>query len=187
MPLSPEKAESAVWFVDDTLLYHVIPIWGSHLEVTEYYAVSGQMTRSSTAKIQAAWISEQSCALVAPYFSCAINDQIISIDLSSDNGEITTKPLDRESQESPRIVKGSEPALLHGNTLYQLNADRKISIGSPDALYIQNKLANDEIVLLGSVDRTEHVSQCGSLLITTNKKYSILGSKTIWIVLEQWQ
>lgn len=92
MPLQTEKAATSLWFYRNSMLYHILPIWQSHLEVTQYFATSGQAT-GNTAKITAPWIAQEKCVLAGVYFTCAQGNQLISLDLTSTQPQVISKSL----------------------------------------------------------------------------------------------
>lgn len=92
MPLQTEKAINALWFYHNSLLYHVLPVWQSHLEVTQYFATSGQAT-GNTAKIFSPWIIQEKCVLSGVYFTCADGTQLTSLDLTNNEPKVISKAL----------------------------------------------------------------------------------------------
>lgn len=92
MPLQTEKAINSLWFYRNSLLYHVLPVWQHHLEVTQYFATSGQAT-GNTAKITAPWITQDKCILAGVYFTCAEGADLISLDLTATQPQVIRKPL----------------------------------------------------------------------------------------------
>lgn len=105
--LSPTtNSDNTLWFYDNLYVYHVVLVYNSHIELTAYFGSTGQQVNPTTVKISAAWISPERCVLAAPFYACAIKDQLIAIDLTSDNNELLTKKLNRDSSsESIRILK----------------------------------------------------------------------------------
>lgn len=95
MPLNTERAQDALWFYSNSVLYHVVPAWRSHLEVTAYFATSGHST-GSTSKIMAAWIKPESCLLSGTYYVCQDGKQLISLDLVAKSTQVIATPLDSE-------------------------------------------------------------------------------------------
>lgn len=105
-PTSLANAENTLWFYDNLYIYHVIPVYRSHIEVTAYYASTGQQVKQTSTKISAAWINENSCVLATPFFVCAIKNQLIGIDLTSDTNELLTKGLSRDyGTETPKVLR----------------------------------------------------------------------------------
>lgn len=100
-PNSAVNAEHSLWFYDNLYVYHVIPVYGSHIEVTPYFATSGQQIKATTSKIMASFINENSCTLVAPYFVCAMKHKIIGIHLTAEKVELVTKNLDKSAEGKP--------------------------------------------------------------------------------------
>lgn len=92
MPLQTDKAVNSLWFYRSSILYHVIPVWKSHLEVTEYFATSGQTT-GNTAKITAPWITKEKCILAGVYYACVEGNKLISLDLTASQPQVISKEL----------------------------------------------------------------------------------------------
>lgn len=107
MPLQADKAVSSLWFYSNSLLYHVLPIWGSHLEVTQYFATSGQTT-GNTAKIMAAWIAPEKCLLAGVYFTCAEGTKLISLDLTASQPQVISKDLGSVPSQPIKALDVSE-------------------------------------------------------------------------------
>lgn len=104
MPLQTEKALASMWFYRNSMIYHILPVWQSHLEVTPYFATSGQTT-GNTAKITASWITEDKCVLAGIYFTCVQGNQLISLDVTANKPEIITKPLDSAPTKPIRALE----------------------------------------------------------------------------------
>lgn len=104
---SPDRVEAEYWFYDNLVLYHVLAFWGSHLEVTQYMASSGQQLKSGTSRITTPWIVKDSCVLAKPFFVCGIKSQVLAVNLISDNGELVSKPLLDEIREPIVAIKVS--------------------------------------------------------------------------------
>lgn len=105
-PNTPATAENALWIYRDSIIYHVIPVYGSHIEVTEYYASTGQHIRSTTTRISAPWIVHGNCILAAPYFACSIGSQLVGVNLLTVNSVLVAKDFDRDiSGDNLRVLK----------------------------------------------------------------------------------
>lgn len=100
---SPGEAE--FWFYDNLMLYHVLAYWGSHLEVTQYMASSGQQLRAGTSRIATPWIVRDACVVAKPFFVCGVKNQILAVNLVSDNGELFSKPLMEDIRQPIQAVK----------------------------------------------------------------------------------
>uniref|UniRef100_A0A6B2E753 ER membrane protein complex subunit 1 n=1 Tax=Phlebotomus kandelakii TaxID=1109342 RepID=A0A6B2E753_9DIPT len=109
-----------LWFTDNLMLYHVIPFWESHIEVTQYYASTGQQMKPGSSKISAAWIKKGKCVLTAPFFVCAIENQVIGVNLVADNGQLFSKTLPKAVQEAPRVIPGLRATIVLNNELISL-------------------------------------------------------------------
>lgn len=105
---NPERVEAEYWFYDNLMLYHVLAFWGSHLEVTQYMASSGQQLKSGTSRITTPWIVKDACVMAKPFFVCGIKSQILAVNLISDNGELFSKPLLDDVQQPIQAIKVRE-------------------------------------------------------------------------------
>ncbi|XP_052901465.1 ER membrane protein complex subunit 1 [Anopheles moucheti] len=152
--VAEESASAAIWFEHDGLLYHVVPVWGSHLEVTPYQAVSGQQARSTTSRIAAGWIAKDRCTLAGTFFACGIKEQILALDLSADaSSTVVSKPLGAEAIGRPRAVRG-EPAIIQNGRYFSLRSDQKLAFGSRDAALVDRMVQEGEPILFqGITDR----------------------------------
>lgn len=100
--------ETALWFYDNLYIYHVIPVYGSHLEVTAYYGSTGQQTKSTSTRIQASWIDQNACILSAPYFACVLKNEIIAVDLTSNSNKVLKKTVQRDmTGQTPKLLRVS--------------------------------------------------------------------------------
>lgn len=90
-----EDSAAHQWLFAGGHLYHVVPEWGSHLEVTAYVARTGQPVRPTTRRIAAAWSAERSCTLTQRLLVCvtANGRQLIAVDLTGERNELITRPL----------------------------------------------------------------------------------------------
>ncbi|XP_058063003.1 ER membrane protein complex subunit 1 isoform X1 [Anopheles bellator] len=163
--VAEEAALDAVWFEHDGLLYHVVPVWGSHLEVTPYQAVSGQQARAMTSRIAASWTAKERCSLAGTFFVCASKEQLLALDLVSDgSSSILSKPLGSEAVGRPRPVRG-EAAVIQNGRYYSLSSDQKLVFGSKDAALVDRTVQGEEPILLqGTVDRVN-----GRLIINAHR------------------
>jgi ER membrane protein complex subunit 1 len=96
IPNAPDRAEESFWFYHNQNLIHIIPFWESHLEVSEYNANTGTPARSTSSKITAPWIRQKNCVLAAPYFACALKNQLLAINLVSKDSQIVTKVFEED-------------------------------------------------------------------------------------------
>ncbi|XP_068157293.1 ER membrane protein complex subunit 1 isoform X1 [Drosophila tropicalis] len=131
-PLNTERAEDAVWFYSNSVLYHVVPAWQSHLEVTAYFATSGHST-GSTSKIMAAWISPESCTLAGTYFVCiSEGKQLISLDLVAKSTQVIRTTLEEQQQQvvgQPKALLGLNGVVIVNGKLVSVNKDQAICNG----------------------------------------------------------
>lgn len=100
MPLQPNLAEKAFWIYNygEEILYHVLPVWQSHLEITQYRANTGQV-KGNTVKLTVPWIQEDRCVVTGVYLVClnaeeeAETFQLFAIDITAVSPKIYTKVL----------------------------------------------------------------------------------------------
>lgn len=139
-PTVPEKALDSMWFLKDSNLYHILPVWGSHIELSEYHASTGNQVKSTTTRISASWIVKDKCVLSKSNFACLSKDQLLVLDLLADNSNVKTKQLDVQEQ-SIELVKGQDGYVSVGSLLINL---KELSVVSRNndatSLYIENSL-----------------------------------------------
>lgn len=104
-PILPEKAEHGFWFHHSNYLYNVIPVWGSHLEITGYHPTTGQQKKTTSSKIIAAWISQENCVLAIPFYACLANDQILAVDIISEKADLVSKSLSNNVNGPIKSIK----------------------------------------------------------------------------------
>lgn len=114
-----ESAENSQYFLKDSSIYHVLPVWGSHIELTEYHLTTGQQMKPVTSKINAAWISKERCVLSSQHFACVVKDQLLVLDLVADNNNIRTKVLDQPTTTISEL-KGREGFILVGKQVISI-------------------------------------------------------------------
>ncbi|XP_037947032.1 ER membrane protein complex subunit 1 isoform X2 [Teleopsis dalmanni] len=125
MPLQPDRAETAYWFYQKALLYHVVPVWNSHLEVTQYFATSGHPT-GTTNKISAAWITKEQCTSSGVFYTCTSGDKLISIDLTAAQPKVLTKTLPVQPFSAIQPLKEMNGVYVVDRKLYSVNDEVKI-------------------------------------------------------------
>lgn len=144
---NPERIEAEYWFYDNLMLYHVLAYWGSHLEVTQYMASSGQQLKSGTSRITTPWIVRDACVLAKPFFVCGIKSQVLAVNLVSDNGELFSKPLLDEIKEPIRAVKGAEASIFVNGGIMSLRGETIASKPLANAKTFVESV-NDERIML---------------------------------------
>ncbi|XP_037296873.1 ER membrane protein complex subunit 1 isoform X2 [Manduca sexta] len=92
-----EHSEFSEWWVHQGMLVHMLPVFGSHLEVTMYQLVTGQ-NRGSTSKLPAVWTND-GCVLSKPYYTCISGSHesqlLLSVDVTSNAVQIISEPLSK--------------------------------------------------------------------------------------------
>lgn len=116
---NPERVEGEYWFLDNLMLYHVLAYWGSHIEVTQYYASTGQQLRAGTSRITTPWIEKDACVLAKPFLVCGIKNQILGVNVISDNGQLYSKPLLDDIRGKIKSVQVGFFFPFHFNFFYQ--------------------------------------------------------------------
>ncbi|XP_062535416.1 ER membrane protein complex subunit 1 isoform X2 [Armigeres subalbatus] len=174
LPNSPEKAESAVWFAEQSSLYQVVPVWGSHIELTEYFVSTGQQSKPSTSRISAAWIKEDRCTLADKFFACAIDQQILVVDLLAENPQIISKQLETAASGSPKAVVG-EAAVVQDGRMYSLTSDLKVALGAEGSVLVDEAILEGERVLLsGTVDRVRNEFRVTAKKLVDNSPFEAI-------------
>lgn len=114
-----ESTEHSQYFIKDSSIYHVLPTWNSHIELTEYHLTTGQQIKPVTSKINAAWITKERCVLSSQHFACIVKDQLFVLNLLADNNNIRTKVLEQPSTTISEL-KGREGFILVGKQVISI-------------------------------------------------------------------
>lgn len=123
-PTTQLAAANAFWFYDKLYLFHVVPVFGSHLELTAYFASTGQQVKSTTTRIEAAWIGQDSCVLASTVYACVVKGQVIGIDLIADSNELLNKPLAGDyGGVKPVALKGADATIILGEDIFALRSE----------------------------------------------------------------
>ncbi|KMZ02092.1 ER membrane protein complex subunit 1 isoform X2 [Drosophila simulans] len=125
MPMNTERAQDAMWIYSKSVLYHVLPAWRSHLEVTAYFASSGHST-GSTSKIIAPWITSESCTLSGTFYVCTNGKQLISLDLVSKSGQVIRTSLEEEPKGKTQALAGLNGVVIVDGKPISVNKDQSI-------------------------------------------------------------
>lgn len=96
-----------------------MPVWNSHIEVTEYQASSGQPIKPTTTSIFAAYITKDNCVLSGQYFACIVKEQLLVIDLIADQNNLRTKAIESPNN-SIKVIRGKNNIIQVGNTVLNL-------------------------------------------------------------------
>lgn len=156
LPNSATKAEDAMWFIRQGVLYHVVPSWESHIEVTEYVAASGQQVKQTTSRISAVWIKQGKCVLADHIFACSSEEQILALDLLSENPQIIVKTLDAPATNAPSAVIG-DASIIQNNKLYSLYKDQKMQLSNENAILVDETiLEGEKLQLHASTNREDN-------------------------------
>ncbi|XP_075975796.1 ER membrane protein complex subunit 1-like isoform X2 [Anticarsia gemmatalis] len=90
-----DHVDFSEWWVQNNMLVHMVPVFGSHIEVTMYNLFTGQ-NKGSSAKLPAPWCND-GCILSAPYYTCVSGEPgsklLLSLDVTSDAVLLISKPL----------------------------------------------------------------------------------------------
>lgn len=143
--LNPDAASNVLWFYNKHFLYHVIPVWGSHVEITAYIANSGQTTKETATKITTAWSRKESCLLVQQYFVCNVNKQVLVLDLIAEgSNNIKTIPVEADGNVPMERVHGGSAAVRVAHQIVLLEDSLVIKAKLPKAssVYIESGLGD---------------------------------------------
>ncbi|KAG5679078.1 hypothetical protein PVAND_008673 [Polypedilum vanderplanki] len=172
--------EESMFFFNEFNIYHVLPVWNSHIEVTEYHASTGQPTKSTSSMISAGWINKDRCVLSSQYFACVVKEQLLVLDLLAETNNIRTKAL-----ESPatliKVLRGQDNYIQVGRQVISLD-DLKIVFENrdDDEVYIENsnilKLTQSNKNLKITSDEQE-VTELNDLPETLDNNLQIITSK----------
>lgn len=174
VPVNPDRAEGAVWFLHEGTLYQVVPVVGSHLELTGYVATTGQQTRAATTRITAAWIKDGRCTLSGSFYACAIDEQLLAIDLLAENPQIIVKPLEVLASSAPKPLPGT-PAIIQDNRLYSLTSDHKTQLSPEDSLLVDDSVLEGEPLLLhATTNRPKNTLSLAAQKLRDNTPYEAL-------------
>ncbi|XP_045496441.1 ER membrane protein complex subunit 1 isoform X1 [Colias croceus] len=114
--LDTERAHLSEWWVQNGMLVHLLPAFGSHLEVTMYNLMTGA-NRGATSKLPAGWTND-GCILTPPYYTCISGNMgeymLLSLDVTSNAVQIISKPLSSYFQANEVIAGNLRP--LDGNS-----------------------------------------------------------------------
>lgn len=114
-----ESSEDSIYFFKDDNIYHVLPVWNSHIELTEYHASTGQQKSATTSKITAGWITKEKCVLSANFFACVVKDQLLVLDLLTEQNNVRTKAIEAASSDI-KVLRGREGFVQVGRTVVRL-------------------------------------------------------------------
>lgn len=153
MPISTDKAEGAFWFYSNNMLHHVIPVWGSHLEITRYFATSGQLADSSTSKLIAPWINENKCTLAGSYYVCLEGSQLIVLNLVSSEANIMKKQLPSEPKSAPLSLKGEDGVIIVDGSLVSVDDSIKVCPLTNGGSYLKGAYNQIEVILRAVVEK----------------------------------
>ena len=143
------KADDAEYFFRDSNIYQVLPVWNSHIEITEYYASSGQQNRPTTSKITAGWITKDKCVLSLNYFVCLVKDQLLVLDVLADKNNV--RSLAVEPANDIKVLNGVEGFVQVGRQVVSLE-DLKVIFSDRNSanLYVD---AGNKIIQLFKADK----------------------------------
>lgn len=159
-PTTPLAATNAIWFYDTLYLYHVVPVFGSHIELTAYFASTGQQVKSTTTRIAAAWITQESCVLASTVYACAVKGQVIGIDLIAESNELLSKPLAREYDGAkPVALKGSDAGIVIGEDIYLLRSDPSLApVKAKSVCVFNEKQSNKQLLVQAFIAKNVYTS-----------------------------
>lgn len=191
-PLNPVAAADASWFYNKHFLYHVIPVWGSHIEIASYMADSGQPTKNTATKMSATWTQKGKCVMTQGVVACLVQNQIIALDLLADNENLKTIAVETSpnAHEQLKVVHHSAAVIVH-NQLVLLKEGLVVKLKSESELssvFIdRDKDVSDRVVEVAvTADSTIKITvselQSGNIVnefSTTNNYPKTLGVPTV--------
>uniref|UniRef100_A0A2A4K944 ER membrane protein complex subunit 1 n=1 Tax=Heliothis virescens TaxID=7102 RepID=A0A2A4K944_HELVI len=156
-----EQADFSEWWVQNNMLVHMLPMFGSHIEVSMYHLMTGQ-NRGSTSKLPAPWAND-GCVLTPPYYTCVSGEvgsqQILSLDVTSNAVQLISRPItdfvslntldvglrpvDGNSGLSAFTIDDRKIVLIKNNQFELL----KISVADPTGSVALLDIANGPVVL----------------------------------------
>lgn len=145
-----ENTEDSQYFFKDSHIYHVVPEWGSHIELTKYHASTGQQNSAITSKITAGWITKDNCVLSASSFVCLVKDQLLVIDLLAQQNSVRTKAVEASSS-GIKLIRGQDGFVQVGRQVINVASletvfeDRNRANFYMDSSLIQLVQSNKEI------------------------------------------
>lgn len=200
-PINTDRTVHSVFTVANEKLLHIVPIAGSHIEVTSYPISNSDQSRfrGLTRKISAAWIRDISeCVPANSYFVCLVSGQLHFVNLLQENSNFASQLVQNliESADSKTLLieyKNDIPSvLLVQNNVAKLaqfidgNVQIKpyylmpnaISINEDNKELIYQLEANDNKDKLIRVKAKDH--QTGADLFLVDLEYPIgLGAPVI--------
>jgi ER membrane protein complex subunit 1 len=170
--------DNAQYFVKDTKIYHVLPVWRSHIELTEYQASTGQQETSTTRKFTAGWITPESCLQSGEFFACITKNQLLVLDLLAGENNLRTKTLEAEGQI--QAVRGQEGFVQVGRQVISLKDLQVVHENRNNA----NIFMDQSTIQLVQTDKEIKISMDGQELSATtdvpetlNNNLQILSAK----------
>lgn len=155
--LNPSAAGDVLWFYDKHFLYHVIPVWGSHIELVTYIASSGETTKSTASKISATWTKRENCRLAGSHFVCLVKNQVLSLNLLVDDVKIKTVAVDAQETDVIEVVHGQNDVIRIRNQIVLLKQDSLVVRlkSNADSVTIESELGDNGALI--EVSREENV------------------------------
>lgn len=156
--LNPSSAPDILWFYDKHFLYHVTPVWGSHIELVTYIATSGETTKSTASKISATWIRPETCRLAGSHFACLVKNQLLSVDLLLDDVKIKTVTVEAAEGDKIEAVHGKTDVVRVKNQIVLLKESLVVKLKTPaaDSVAIEPEIGESGALI--ELTREENVS-----------------------------
>lgn len=117
--ITVEKPTKGEWLVNNNELIHLVPVEGSHLEVTTYKRHSGEI-KGKSKRISASWISNN-CVLTQSSYVCLISNNLYYLDVLKDDVKTSSKNIQNIStMGNTNLLKllrfdDAKPAVLVSN------------------------------------------------------------------------
>lgn len=144
------------WIYASSHLYHIVPVWGSHMELTAYVARTGQPVRPSTRRISAAWSSAQNCVITQRLLVCLTENglQLVAVDLTTDRNELLTRRLQNGHTGdvvSLQTLRGAEDSVVVAGIVYALRDSEPMKAAVVSTSGSSAFVAGDDLLVQAAV------------------------------------
>lgn len=178
--LNPENSE---FFFDDTNdanIYHVLPVWNSHIELTEYHASTGQQSKVATSRISAGWITKDRCVLSSQYYVCVVKEQLLVLDVLAEKNNIRSKAIESPNS-SIKVIRGRKNFVQVGKQIISLEDLSVLHENSNNAeIYMDNAnliQLTQEAKNLKIITDDQELTEMSDLPETLNNNLVIVATK----------
>ncbi|CAH0583257.1 unnamed protein product [Chrysodeixis includens] len=164
-----EQADFSEFWVQNNMLVHMLPVFGSHVEVSMYNLLTGQ-NRGATSKLPATWTND-GCVLSAPYYTCISggvgSQQLLSLDVTSNAVQLLSRPISEyvnvntydgglrpldSNNVIPAFTLDDRKIVLIKNNQFEI---LKTEVVDPSASVALVDTANGQVVVQAWIDENE--------------------------------